>query len=152
MAEGNPGHRPMAAILTANFTKVRQLNNKSQRWILSCNHCPQAPPTEIENRDNRCLIHLSTPQACPQAPEQVRRDARLALMGKGVPMGVEGPVLRDSASSTASNDAVSTSTAAAAVVQTTSKKRKVQNTLYGYVDTQPMNAEQQQIAHVKLFR
>jgi hypothetical protein len=49
---------------------------------MRCNYCPSSSPL-IEHRDLHRVKHLSKHESCPNAPEDVRKDAQRFLMQKG---------------------------------------------------------------------
>jgi len=75
-----PG-RPVEKIIDENFTRLEKKDDKSNRWFWKCNHCTDAPP--IEGRDGNLQGHLIDPLAvkCPNAPQDVRQQARNSAMG-----------------------------------------------------------------------
>ena len=72
------GHRHPHPLITGHFKEVGTVENKSNRKV--CLHCDN--PAKIENRDDRCLKHLSNPTQCPNAPEDVCKTAAQAIQGK----------------------------------------------------------------------
>ena len=52
------------------------MENKSNHKYYEYNHCDN--PLKIENRDNKCLLHLSD----PNDPEDVCKAAAQAIQGK----------------------------------------------------------------------
>ena len=154
----NLGGRPPAKIITENFTEIEKLDNKSNRKFWKCNYCSDDSPAgqRIEGRDNRCLLHLTDPKSCPDAPPKVRQDARLALMQKGIHQEV--PLFGDAATALSINDSAGTSDAdvsepaSVASSLVVVKKRKLGRvSLDGYVD-HALTPSQQEIANIKLFR
>jgi hypothetical protein len=52
--------------------------------LWKCNYCPEdSPGAKIEGRDNKHVKHLTDPRKCPNAPDNVCKDARVFLAGKG---------------------------------------------------------------------
>jgi hypothetical protein len=95
----------------------------------------------IQGRDNNPAKHLTDPKKCPNAPPEVRREARIFLAGKGVNNAFLDPI---TAVPTSLID-VPASNAVIAI-----KKRKA-STIDGYVD-HALTPAQQARANVKLFR
>jgi len=150
------GGRPPPKIITDNFTELEKVDNKSNHKFWRCNHCLEDSQTgqHIEGHDNHCLLHLTNPKECPNAPQTVRHKAQQALIQKGIQQEVPlfgdvNATLSTSNAITGIPDNVSASMASSAVV----KKRKLgDNTLLdGFVD-HALTPLQQQNADVKLFR
>src|SRR5882757_5166699 len=145
--EKHPGGRPPAKILTDNFTELEKVNNKSRRKIWKCNYCTPTSGNgqRIEERDNRCLLHLTNPKDCPDAPPFIRNEACKALMQKGAAIGqTEALLFRDSSTLDGIPETNGPSDAAGAAVVTTKKRKSGPGTLDNYVDAS-LNAMQQDI-------
>jgi hypothetical protein len=136
----NTGGRPQLPLIANNFKFHLTLGNKSNRHRFTCKHCgPDS--AAIENRDNRCLKHLSSVQTCPNAPEEVRRAALIALMDRGhVQNSAAAPLLVED------GDGVQDATDTGRV----SKKRKGDTLNKYFVPSLPQS--QREAADIKLFR
>jgi hypothetical protein len=117
-------------------------------------HLQRSSLTTFEGRDNHCLLHLTNPKECPNAPQTVCHKAQQALIQKGIQQEVPlfgdvNAALSTSNAITGIPDDVSASMASSAVV----KKRKLgdNTSLDGFVD-HALTPLQQQNADVKLFR
>ena len=150
------GGRPPPKIITDNFTEIEKVDNKSNRKFWRCNHCLEDSRTgqRIEGRDNRCLLHLTNPKDCPNAPQAVRHKARQALIQKGIQQEV--PLFGDANATSSMSDAgipddVGASTASSAVMVVKKRKLGDNTSLDGFVD-HALTPLQQQNADVKLFR
>ncbi|KAG1822474.1 uncharacterized protein BJ212DRAFT_804320, partial [Suillus subaureus] len=100
--EKHPGGRPPARIITDNSTELERVNNKSRRKFWKCNYCTPTSGSgqRIEGRDNCCLLHLTNPKECPDAPSSTRNEARKVLMQKGAAIGqTEAPLFHDTSAS-----------------------------------------------------
>jgi hypothetical protein len=154
--EKHPGGRPPAKILTDNFTELEKVNNKSRRKIWKCNYCTPTSGNgqRIEGRDNRCLLHLTSPKDCPDAPPFVRNEARKALMQKGAAIGqMEAPLFRDCSApdGTPETNGNSPPDTVGTAVVATKKRKSGSGTLDNFVDCS-LNTTQQETANLKLFR
>ena len=139
----NPGGRPPPLLVQQNFSVIEKVDNKSNRYWLKCNHCPDGGPgSRIQGRDNNHIKHLMDPKKCPRCPVDIRKEARLFLAGKGI---MEPPV--DGSITSPSSPTIS----AESGVVTVTKKRKGMGSLDGYVD-HALTPGQQLRANVKLFR
>ena len=84
MVHGNSGGCPAASVITSNFTRLESVPNKSGRYFWRCNYCSEnSPGARIEGRDNKHVKHLTDPRKCPNAPDNVCKEARVFLAGKG---------------------------------------------------------------------
>jgi hypothetical protein len=152
----HPGGRPPAKILTDNFTELEKVNNKSHRKIWKCNYCTPTSGNgqRIEGQDNRCLLHLTNPKDCPDAPPFVRNEARKALMQKGAAIGqMEAPLFRDCSApdGTPETNGNSPPDTVGTAVVATKKRKSGSGTLDNFVDCS-LNTTQQETANLKLFR
>jgi len=140
--------RPAAPIIQANFTVIEKVDNKSHRYWYKCNHCADGTGgSRIQGRDNNHVKHLTDPKKCPNAPEDVRKEARIFLAGKGGQHAFFGI---SSAAGTSVDTAISLdSSPPTNSVVVAAKKRK--STLDGFVDY-PLTPTQQSRANIKLFR
>jgi hypothetical protein len=151
--EKHSGGRPPAKILTDNFTELEKVNNKSCQKFWKCNYCTATTGNgqHIEGRDNCCLLHLTNPKDCPDAPQFVCNEAWKALMQKGTAIGqTEVPLFWDTTTFNgpeSNGDSRSGATTSSTVAV---KKRKSSGTLDNYVDC-GMNPTQQETAYLKLF-
>ncbi|KAI0082441.1 hypothetical protein K474DRAFT_1694307 [Panus rudis PR-1116 ss-1] len=70
-----------------NWRGLRGVGFERPALYYICKHCWPEPGTgqhaRMENRENRCLNHLKDPGVCPNAPAEVREQARHVLLGKG---------------------------------------------------------------------
>lgn len=83
------GGRALDDFIYEHYSTVGE-RTPAKRWNMRCNYCPESAKT-ILHRDQRCLTHLSKPGSdgsCPNAPADVRSQARSKLMAKG---GIEIP-------------------------------------------------------------
>lgn len=143
--------RPPNKILISNFQRLAKKDNQSNRYIWECNHCPSgATGACIEGRDNRPFLHLIDPIACPNAPSDVRHEARLLLMEKGLLQTDAGPILTPLPSSHDSESKLSLSPASDAGCVIPIKKRKG-GKLDQYI-IPALTREQEAEANVKFFR
>lgn len=74
-ATASQGGRPTAKFVDAHFKKKHLQDNKSRKWVVSCNYCK----AELLHRDNRCAHHISNRKECPDAPEFARQQALFKL-------------------------------------------------------------------------
>jgi hypothetical protein len=138
MVQGNTGGHPAASVITSNFTRLASVPNRSGHYFWKCNYCPEnSPGAKIEGHDNKHVKHLTDPWKCPNAPDNIWKDARDFLAGKG-----DGG---DIVAVTPDQDRQESSNAQAVRVV---KKRKG---LEGVVDY-ALTPTQKQRADVKLFR
>ena len=79
-----PAHCTAHPLVSGHFTEVGAVENKSNHKFYECNHCDD--PSKIENRDSKCLLHLSDPNKCPNAPEDVHKAAVQSIQGKKQPV------------------------------------------------------------------
>jgi hypothetical protein len=136
-----PGGRPPPSIVTANFTQLEKVDNKSNRHWWKCNHCADGGAgAHIQGRDNNHIKHLTDTKKCPNCPPGIRKDARISLAGKGVKDTFLDPI---TAVPSCSGDESSSVMMAV--------KRKRPDTLNGFVDY-PLTEAQQARANIKLFR
>ena len=150
-----PKGRPLPALYAENFEFIEKLQNKSNRGSFKCSHC--TTETRIENRDNNLAKHLASIDKCPNAPADVRNQARRFLMGKvatssqpgSLPMDV-GPMASglDSGDSGAVEQ-LEADARAGGVAAVRKKKHTI--SLDGYVD-HPLTPGQQDQADLYLFR
>jgi hypothetical protein len=148
------GGRPPAKILTDNFTELEKVNNKSHRKVWKCNYCTSTTGNgqHIEGRDNHCLLHLTNPKDCPDAPQFVHNEAWKALMHKGTAIGqTEVPLFWDATTFNGPESNVDSQSSATTSSTVAVKKQKSGRTLDNYVDC-GMNPTQQETANLKLFR
>lgn len=141
--------RPPAHIITANFTTLEKVNNKSGRYWYKCNYCDDGPGARIQGHDNRHIIHLTKTSECPNCPANVRQEAHIFLISKG---NGDASINVIDAAPPAPPAPLSSAlgiTQAPGVV-TVVKKRK-SSTLAGFVDY-PMVDGQKARANLKLFR
>ncbi|KAG1763650.1 hypothetical protein EV702DRAFT_922308, partial [Suillus placidus] len=121
-----------------------------------CNYCTPTSGSgqRIEGQDNRCLLHLTNPKECPDAPSSVRNEAHKVLMQKGTAVGqTEAPLFRDTptsdvaeTNSNSQSDDVGTST-----VTVIKKQKAGAGTLDNYID-HTLTPVQRETANLKLFR
>ncbi|KAG0699328.1 hypothetical protein DFH29DRAFT_787104, partial [Suillus ampliporus] len=118
-----------------------------------CNYCTPTSGSgqRIEGRDNRCLLHLTNPKECPDAPPSVRNEARKALLQKGAAFGqTEAPLFRDTPASDVAE--INGNSQSDVGTSTIVKKRKSgAGTLDNYVD-HTSTPVQRETANLKLFR
>jgi hypothetical protein len=137
LSSKNIGGRPAAPIIRANFTVLDKVDNKSNCYWYKCNHCNN--DNRIQGRDNNHVKHLTDPKACPNAPAEIRKEARIFLAGKGI---------RDAGTIELATSSIPENDGSTSLVVT--KKWKTM-TLDGFVD-HPLTPAQQVQANVKLFR
>ena len=89
MSHSNGG-RPHNEFVFEHYNKMGVRNPKTKHWQVECHYCPDKKI--IEHRDMNCLQHLANPQLCPNAPADVRKEARRLIMVKG---GIETIVVSD---------------------------------------------------------
>jgi len=135
-----PGGRPPPSIVTANFTQLEKVDNRSNRYWWKCNHCTSGAGAHIQGRDNNHIKHLTDAKKCPNCPPGIRKEARIFLAGRGVKDMFLDPI---TAVPSCSGNESSSSVIAI--------KRKRPDTLDGFVDY-PLAEAQQVRANVKLFR
>lgn len=90
----NKGGHAADSFVFEHFTPVGE-RTQARRWNMRCNYCPDSAAIII-HRDSHCVRHLSTAgskDGCPNAPADVRAEARARLMKKG---GMEIPAEVDS--------------------------------------------------------
>jgi hypothetical protein len=144
--------RPPNKILTSNFQRLEKKDNQSNRYIWECNHCPSgATGARIEGRDNRPFLHLIDPIACPNAPSEVRHEARLLLMDKGLLQTDSGPILSPLPSSASSHNSESSLDAASDAGCVMPIKKRKGGKLDQYI-IPVLTREQEAEANVKFFR
>lgn len=90
--------RPTTKFVDAHFSKKRLQDNKSKKWLVSCNYCNK----ELIHRDNRCAHHIINRKECPDAPEHARQQALLKLKDARQAEELEEPIdiLKNSSAST----------------------------------------------------
>ncbi|KAF9234431.1 ribonuclease H-like domain-containing protein [Melanogaster broomeanus] len=135
--------RPVPAVITANFTRLDKVDNKSNCYFWKCNLCGDtegSTGTKIQGRENNLPKHLT--EYCTAAPPDVRREARNFIASKTR----SAVMVPDSTSSSASQDP-STMTMAAIVPMGKQKKQS----LDGYIDY-PLTKEQSNIANSQLLQ
>jgi hypothetical protein len=137
------------------FYRDKKVNNKSNHKFWRCNHCPEDSWTgqHIEDRDNHCLLHLTNPKDCPNAPQTVHHKAQQALIQKGIQQEV--PLFGDANAVSSTSDArtpddVDASITNSALVVVKKQKLGDNTSLDGLVD-HALTPLQQQNADVKLF-
>ena len=141
------GGRKHPAIVSSNFMVIEKKNDKSNRYWLQCNHCPD-DSNRLQNRDNKHIKHLADPKQCPNAPAEVRKQALIYLAGKNASDAIFVSASHTTTPADMGNDEMSTVEATTALVPV--KKRK-SRTLAGMVDY-PLSEVQKARADVKLFR
>jgi hypothetical protein len=72
-----------------HFTKVRKLDNRSNRWVVLCNECNE----QLERRGKKLLEHLGTCSKCPQTDPVVRQRALVHLSESSGILPATAPVL-----------------------------------------------------------
>ncbi|KAG2362574.1 hypothetical protein BDR07DRAFT_1284347, partial [Suillus spraguei] len=100
-----------------------------------CNYCTSTSGSGqcIEGRDNHCLLHLTNPKECLDAPPSVCNEACRVLLQKGAAIGlIEAPLFCDSDTPACYH-----------------QKRK-SSTLNNYVD-HTLTAVKRETANMKLF-
>jgi len=81
MASGaHKGGQKADPFVFTHFSAVGKRDAKTKRWSVQCKYCT-APP--IVHRDSHCLSHLGKEGVCPNAPANVKIEARRLLMKKG---------------------------------------------------------------------
>ena len=125
--------RPISDFITANFTRIEKVNNKSNRYYWKCNTCGDKAGSKgarIQGRDNNLPNHIA--HSCSDASPDVRREARTFILGK----------TRVSESHENGTSAVSAS--ASDQVVPIGKRKKHSDSLDGYVDYPPTDKQKSQ--------
>lgn len=73
------GKRGLDPFYKAHFTILEKQNNKSNKYWVECRYCPGS---RLNHRDNRLLEHISEPDQCPGASNDVRMQALRMLNRK----------------------------------------------------------------------
>ncbi|KAG1750470.1 uncharacterized protein EDB91DRAFT_1031367, partial [Suillus paluster] len=120
-----------------------------------CNYCTPTSGSGqcIEGQDNHCLLHLTNPKECPDAPSSIRNEAHKVLMQKGVAIGqTEAPLFHDTPASDVAETNGNGNSQSDVGTSTVIKKRKAGvGTLNNYVD-HTLTPVQRETANIKLFR
>jgi hypothetical protein len=159
----HPGGWPPARIISTHFERLKKLPNKSGCYYWKCIYCTDSEGSglHLEGCDSVLLQHLSNPQSCPNAPPEVRNEARRALTTKGATDANNASVPLFRAQSTSS--AGDTNDAHVIIVEQSSttkalgtKKRKnisgQPTTLIDKFVDHGMTTLHQRTADIKLFR
>ena len=79
-----PAHCTAHLPVSGHSTEFGTVESRSNHKYYECNYCDN--PLRIENKDNKCLLHLSNSSKCPDAPEDVCKAAAQAIQGKKQPV------------------------------------------------------------------
>ncbi|KIO32495.1 hypothetical protein M407DRAFT_35422, partial [Tulasnella calospora MUT 4182] len=75
------GGRKEADFVAKWFTREQKQDGKSERWLYSCNFCPQDLKQLIVHRDNALANHII--KNCALASAEAREDANMFIMKRG---------------------------------------------------------------------
>ena len=142
-----PSHRAPHPLISGHFQEVGSVQNKSNRKYYECKYCDN--PKKIENRDNKCLIHLSDAGKCPNTPEDVRKAALQAIKGKR--QSIEGKIIESVFQDDPHGDNdIGMDSDVAYGSSSSSRKRKAPSGVQSWVDN-ALTPAQQEKANIKLF-
>lgn len=133
------GGRRIDPFVDKHFTRAGERNEKTKRYKMQCNYCPPGA-TVLEHRDRRCISHLSKYDQCPNAPDEVRREALELLAGPelGHELSVT-PAPPDAASGSSRDAPIDIDTDG----PRPAKKQKTQTVMTSFADTAMTNAEKE---------
>lgn len=160
-----PAGRPPNKFVQDHFIKGRGVDNDSKRFYYHCYYCNDE--RELQHRDSRLALHLTSFEDCPNAPESARTAGFQEILRKGKvsqgeigqpllplpPTDTSGSHNLDSEASNASGtSATVTVPVDVSAVMIPSKKRRSQaSTLAGWVDV-GLTERQISDANLALFR
>ena len=139
--------RPVNPFILKYFTRVDKKDNQSRRWLYDCKFGDANHGLGIEHRDNTLFNHIASTEKCPNATPEARREAQIALMGKGK------IIISESILSAPSNPDMPTSSGleAPSTQIVASKKRRTIGSMDQFVD-RPLSSQEEADANVMFFR
>ena len=141
------GGRRTNPFVEKHFTRVGERHEKTKRFKMQCRYCPLGA-TIIEHRDTRCISHLSKYDQCPNAPDEVRREALELLAGPELPEGQLGVRGHELSVTPGPSDAGPSGSQVVPIDVDTdgprpAKKQKTQTMMTSFVDTALTDAEKE---------
>nr|GAT52819.1 predicted protein [Mycena chlorophos] len=129
--------RKLDPFYTNNFTRLKDVHNKSKRNMFKCNHCG----TELEHRENRLAQHTTDATKCEKAPPAARTAAHTLMLQKATTKRTAGDSSDEDEGAEDEDEQP----------QKKKQKKQKQAVLDGFVD-HPMTKDQAKAANVKLLR
>ena len=134
----------LSDFLKANYHNPEKLDNKTNRWRYTCEHCS----TVLTHRKNALLEHLSYPARCTKAPTNIRGKAQRELATKGSATEATAPVVKAPVLAEAQVEGI----APGAIIERLAKKARLsQPGMMQFTDV-AMSKEQKQSADLAMIR